>query len=58
MLDIIILRRSSDYMAFLYGKKDIWEVGESEEEALGKLMISLYNRHENYILITRRIENE
>ena len=55
-MDIIVIRRNADYMAFLYGHPDIWESGETEEYAIGKLVISLYNRKEFNVSITRRLE--
>ncbi len=57
-MDIIVLRRKNDYISFLYGCPDIWEAGETEEVAIGKLMISLYNRKGFNVMITRRLSSE
>lgn len=43
-MKIIVVKRTSDYMAYVDGNKGIWESGATQAEAVGKLLISLCGR--------------
>lgn len=45
-MNIVILKRQNDFMAYLEGNISKWESGNTPEEAIGKLIISLYGRGE------------
>jgi hypothetical protein len=39
-VDIMVVKRNSDYKAYLADNDAVWEAGKSEAEAIGKLVIS------------------
>ncbi len=43
-------KRSSDWMAYAFGDREIWEAGRSEAEAVGKLVLRL--QAEGHLKIT------
>ncbi len=49
MFTIIVRQRAFDWIAYIEGYKGIetWESGKTEEEAIGKLMITLSLLHKH-----------
>lgn len=41
MISITVRKRSRDYIAHVTGDTRVWDAGRSEEEAIGRLVISL-----------------
>jgi hypothetical protein len=39
-VDIMVVKRSDDYKAYLADNEAVWDCGKSEAEAIGKLVIS------------------
>ena len=54
MIDVIVVQRRSDFMAHLYGNKETYEVANTPEEAIGKLIITLANDRNSGVLVTER----
>ena len=54
MLDIIVEERREDYIAFIYGNREVWECGKTNAEAIGKLIISLYRNGNPSVILTVR----
>jgi len=54
MIDVIMIQRKSDFIAYLYGNKETYEVGNTPEEAIGRLIITLANDRNSGVLVTER----
>lgn len=45
------IRNGNGWIAYLEGKRETWEIGTTQEEAIGKLMVTMALDPKNYIFI-------